>query len=170
MQLVLVLMAGAAFVYISSETYRKVGEYKEVLTELKEAEEKRDKALREYAELRDNIEKLYSVKVTPQGQVYELKATAQATGKILSDGRPVYNFRIYVNSPPELLHNITKVTYDFNHPTFQHPHQEATNPQTRFETRYTGWGCLANVTVNVVLKDGTVQPIDFDMCKSIGWD
>ena len=163
-QLVLILMAGAAFIYISSGTYRKIGEYRDVLAKIEQAK-------REHKELKQNIEKLYSVKVTPQSQVYELKATAKATGKIFPSGKPEYQFRVYVNSPPELLQNIVKVTYDFNHESFgEEKHQEATDPTRRFDTRYSGYGCLTSVTVKVFLRDGTEQSMDFNMCKSIGWD
>jgi len=161
-QLILILVALAAFFYISSKAAEEMKEYRLIL-------EKKEKAVEEYNRLKANIEKLYSVKVTPQNEVYEIKAAARATGGKASDGSPLYNFTIYINSPQELLNEIQKVTYDFDHPTFPNPHQESSNPATRFATGYIGWGCLRNVRIKVFLKKGTVHDIDFDMCKSIGW-
>jgi cell division protein FtsB len=53
-------------------------------------------AKKEYDDLRANIEKLYSVRVTMQNEVYEIKATAKATGKG-SENLPEYRFAIYIN-------------------------------------------------------------------------
>lgn len=100
---------------------------------------------------------------------YELKATAQATGRQISIG-PEYKFTIFINSPPNVLDTIEKITYDFNHPTFNKPHREATDASTRFEIQYVGWGCLDLVDVKIFLKDGTMQTVEFDMCKSLGSD
>lgn len=176
-QLTLIMFAASAFVYISSEAHKELKEYQRISVDRDEAavqrdsaEARRDEARKEYEELRANIEKLYSVRVTKRNQVFELKATAQATGENYQDGKPMYKFRIYVNSPAELLSNIEKVTYDFDHPTFANPHRETTKPETRFQIRYTGWGCLTKVHVEVLLKDSSVQNIDFNMCKSIGWE
>src|SRR3546814_3035785 len=71
----------------------------------------------DYATLKASTEQLYAVRVTPGNQVYELKATAQATGRSAGD-RPQYRFAIYVNSPPRTLEAIGSVEYRFVHPTF----------------------------------------------------
>ena len=149
----------------------EVSSLEELINNLKKEElvlrDRINRTTDEYNELRKNVEKLYSVKVTPQNEVYELKAIAKATGKNTTHG-PEYNFTIYINSPPELLNNIKKVTYDFNHPTFKDPHREVSDPKTRFACFYVGWGCLDSVVVKVFLKDNTEHSIDFDMCKSLG--
>lgn len=125
----------------------------------------------QYDQLRANIEKVSnSLRITQQNEVYELKATCKATGTKTSSGDPVYNFVIYLNSPPDVLAKIEKVTYDFNHPSFLHPHRVVTDSSTGFATQWQGWGCLSPVEVTVYLKDGTSQKIDFDMCKSLGPD
>jgi hypothetical protein len=120
-----------------------------------------------YNNLKANIEKLYSVQVTPQNEVYEVKATAQATGKV-TNNLAEYRFAIYINSPTDVLNKIAKVIYTFDHPSFSHPVQEITDGTARFTTQYVGWGCLDNVGVKILLKDGTERSIDFDMCKSLG--
>jgi len=131
----------------------EVSSLEELINNLKKEElvlrDRINRTTDEYNELRKNV------------------AIAKATGKNTTHG-PEYNFTIYINSPPELLNNIKKVTYDFNHPTFKDPHREVSDPKTRFACFYVGWGCLDSVVVKVFLKDNTEHSIDFDMCKSLG--
>ncbi len=162
-QIVLLLTALSAFVYISSKVSSELKAYKTL-------KETRDQAEQEYRALRSNIEKFHSLKITSANEVYEVKATARATGAKTPQGYPVYKFSMYINSPPELLHSITKVTYEFNHPTFSKPLHEVTDARSKFATFYTGWGCLNSVLVKVYLSDNTLQTIDFNMCKNIGWE
>lgn len=121
----------------------------------------------EYASLKQNIEDLYAVKVTKENRVFEVKATAKATGEKIGD-KPAYNFAVYINAPEATLNQIKKVTYVFNHPTFQHPERIATDPANRFEIRYYGWGCLNKVEVKLWLKSGEQKEMNFNMCKSLG--
>lgn len=123
---------------------------------------------KEFEQLKTNVEKLYSVRVTPTNEVYELKATAKATGRKLSNDLTEYEFKIYVNTAPEVLKTIRRVVYTFNHPTFKEKQQVADNANSRFETGYRGWGCLTKVGIEVELKSGTKTQLDFDMCKSLG--
>jgi cell division protein FtsB len=122
-----------------------------------------------YQILKTNVEQLYSVRVTPSNQVYELRATAKATGRNGPDG-PQYNFTIFVNADQETLNSISYVEYHFNHPTFNKPVVRASDPQNRFATSYLGWGCLTSksMSVTVFLKEGTLHTFPFDMCKSLG--
>jgi hypothetical protein len=121
--------------------------------------------------LQSNIQGLSYTKVTAQNQVYQLQATAKARPGIINpNGNGVYDFSIFVNASDDVLNNIEKVTYDFNHPTFKKPHQESADSEDKFAVRYVGWGCLTNVAVTVYLKDGTKQSIPFDMCQSLGGD
>lgn len=118
--------------------------------------------------LKKSTEALYSVRVTPSNQVYELKATAIATGRKLSLGRPEYHFKLLINSPKETLSDISRVTYRMEHQTFKQRDYVSEDPSTQFAAGYVGWGCLSSVKVLVQLKDGTTQDFDFDMCKSLG--
>jgi cell division protein FtsB len=122
------------------------------------------------AELRDSVQKLKYTAVTSNNQVFQLAASAKANGKTLSNGDSEYRFSILVHGSQQLLNDIQKVTYDFNHPSFTVPHQEETDPANNFQVQYVGWGCLSRVDVVVYLKDGTSQKIAFDMCKSLGAD
>lgn len=152
---------------LERQVNEKQAEIAKLVREEKELRDKVDTASREYATLRENIEKLYAVRVTPTNQVYELKATTRATGRHLGSG-PEYVFTIFVNSPAEVLQKIKRVYYRFGHPTFRDPVQTAENPKDRFSTSYVGWGCLTRVGVRVELVDGTIQEIDFNMCRSLG--
>jgi len=127
-----------------------------------------DEKRKEFELLRANVEKLYSVRVTPANEVYELKATAKATGLKTADGKPIYNFIIYVNAAPDVLKKIHKVVYTFDHPTFIDKKKVAERAKSHFQTGYTGWGCLTQVGVEIELEGGNKTHLDFDMCKSLG--
>lgn len=129
----------------------------------------RDKseASQKYKELKSNVEKQYSVIVTPNNNVYEIKASALATGKSTPDGLE-YKFSIYINSSKEGLSTIKDVQYTFNHPTFRNKQITVDNPNDQFLYNYTGWGCLTSVGVNVELKDGSSTKFNFNMCRSLG--
>lgn len=127
---------------------------------------------RQYETLKASTEQLYAVRVTPGNAVYELKATAQATGEKYRDGKPIYNFSVYVKSPQSTLESIRSVHYRFDHDTFRQKEYVSKNRAERFAVSYTGWGCLGKVDVTVSLVDGTEQEFDFNMCRSLGpqWD
>lgn len=123
---------------------------------------------KEFGMLKANIEKLSYVRVTPKNAVYELKATARATGVIYDDNRPEYNFKLYVNAPKDVIGAIRGVTYTFDHPTFRQKRYVSTSPGNLFEIMYTGWGCLTSVGVEVQFLSGETTAVDFNMCKSLG--
>ena len=121
----------------------------------------------QYEKLKANTEKLYSVFVTPENHVYEIKASAQVSGEKSADG-PLYTFSIFINSTPAVLDTITKVSYDFLHSTFKIQHVFSNNAKNQFSYSYKGWGCLTSVKVTIELKDGTSKTTDFNMCRSLG--
>ncbi len=121
----------------------------------------------EYKTLKASTENLYSVKVTPDNGVYEMRATAWATGNQTGSG-PEYKFSIYVNSTPEVIQAIREVEYRFDHPTFQQQTQTASDRTDAFAVRYVGWGCLTRVGITVRMQEGVEHTFDFNMCKSLG--
>lgn len=121
-----------------------------------------------YETLKASTEALYSVRVTPTNKVYEVKATARATGRVFSQNRPEYKFTLLINSPPDTLTDIQQVVYRMEHGTFKQKDYVSTDPEAQFATSYVGWGCLTQVHVSVKLKSGTVQEFDFNMCRSLG--
>lgn len=92
-------------------------------------------ATTEYEALRKNIEKLYAVKVTSENLVYEVKATAKATGDKIGNN-PAYNFALYVNAPTATLNKIEKVTYYFDHDTFTNKTKVSTDRVAGFRVGY----------------------------------
>lgn len=142
-----------------------------VITQLENTDrllqKKINKAKSEFSELKNNIEQLYAVRVTNNNDVYELKAAAKATGQTTSNG-PAYLFSVFINAPESTLRKISKVKYVFDHPTFAQKVRTEDDPETRFMTKYYGWGCLTNVSATLYLSDGETQGIDFNMCQSLG--
>ena len=119
------------------------------------------------AELRQNIEKLYAVKVSSENTVFELKATALATGSSANQ-QPIYDFSIFVNAPAATLNSIKQVSYLFDHATFRRREQTTTSSAEQFRVAYTGWGCLTNVKTTVLYHSGEQAVLDFNMCRSLG--
>lgn len=123
----------------------------------------------EFESLKANVEGLYAVHVTDANQVFEVKATAQATGRRTSKG-PEFRFAAFINTTPETLASIREVTYRFPHESFRDPVRVVKDSDTAFRVEYTGWGCLSHVVVNIHLVDGSTRNMVFDMCKSLGVD
>lgn len=117
--------------------------------------------------LRHNIEQLYAVKVSAENTVFELKATALATGQN-SNGRPIYDFGVFINAPETTLNSIKQVTYLFDHVTFRQREQITMAAEQQFKVGYKGWGCLTKVTATVAYHSGEQTRMDFNMCRSLG--
>ena len=64
----------------------------------------------EYTTLKASIEHLYSTRVAPGNHVYEIRATAKATGKQIDHG-PEYKFTIFLNTSAGALKEIKEVHY-----------------------------------------------------------
>jgi hypothetical protein len=182
-QFALVALGAIALAVLGFSISKKATEFRELkasaataksdLTTIKDQTRESQAALvkikAEYATLKANTEKLYAVNVTPANQVYAVKASAKATGRKTSSGKPLYDFSAYVDAPSDVIADIASVTYGFDHPTMRKPVQTETDRSDRFRVGYMGWGCLQEVKVTVKLTDGNVHSFDFDMCKSIGW-
>lgn len=152
---------------LENEISEKKAQAEQLATEEAAAKRRIAALQQDYATLKANAEKLYAVKVTPENQVYELKAAAQATGQ--TRGRqPQYQFAIYVNSSARTLESIRSVEYRFDHPSFDQQQLVTDDAGNRFKVGYLGWGCLNRVGVTVALKDGTTHKFDFNMCRSLG--
>jgi hypothetical protein len=162
LQVPLILAAITVYAYVWTGIKPLLQQREAVKTEIEGLRKQKDALI-------SSIGALNYAKVTSQNQVFQLKVSAIAlTGQKTPDGKPVYRFSAYVDAPPDTLQNITKVTYDFSHPTFLKPHREETNRENKFQTQYIGWGCLTEVDVTMYFKDGTTQSIPFDMCKALG--
>ena len=159
--------SGTRLAPLEEEINQKSIQIAELAKTEKEYLHKIQSAKNEYEELKSNIEKLYAVRVTKANNVYELKATAKATG-VVTNNHSLYHFSIFVNAPKATLNNIRKVTYVFDHPTFREKVRISESADNRFMTKYKGWGCLTKVRTTLELVDGDSQQIDFNMCQSLG--
>lgn len=152
---------------LEDEIAKKRGQVAQLNAQAVDAQRMVDRARQEYAELKQSIEQLYAVRVTNSNTVYEVKSTARATGRNTSSG-PEYKFTVLINAPAEVLRAIRSVEYTFDHSTFSERKVIADRASDQFAYSYVGWGCLTRVGVNVFLNDGTSQPFNFNMCRSLG--
>jgi hypothetical protein len=81
-----------------------------------------------------------------------------------------YAFSVWLDVPPDRKDELASVSYLFDHPSFHQKVFTATNWANGFRVGYQGWGCLNAVQITLHLKEGTSQPMDFDMCHNLGWD
>ena len=98
-------------------------------------------------------------------------ASATSLGYKNPQGQTVYRFDLMPRHAPEdLRREVAVVTYRMDHPTF-HNSLLATGPERGFTASYTGWGCLANVTVLIEYVDPDRPPeiAAYDMCRALGW-
>ncbi len=82
------------------------------------------------------------------------------------DGR-VFDFYLWLDFYPGEKPNIRKVSYEFNHPTFQEKTVSSTDPSQGYRVSYRGWGCLRSVIITVELTDGRSEKVDFAMCDAM---
>ena len=103
----------------------------------------------------------------------DIKPRARAVpvkGLNSSDGSPIYDFSLWLETPAALREQIAQVTYQFDHPTFHNKGQIADDPSNGFQVGYRGWGALRLVTIEINLRNGKSHRIYFDMLKALGWD
>jgi hypothetical protein len=99
-------------------------------------------------------------------------SATEKPGMKLRDGRPIYDFAVWLAIPADRLPEVKSVTYTFDHPSFsaRYRTQTSTNRTSGFRVGYPGWGCLSHVGIKLDLLDGSSPTMDLDMCASIpGW-
>jgi len=98
----------------------------------------------------------------------EIRASSESTGGVVEKTTlPLYQFKIWLDGPPEALARIRAVQYEFDHPTFREKTQRSEDRRNRFERGYRGWGCLASVRVTVIpVGAGAPESVNFDMCAA----
>lgn len=148
-------------------------EKKQLNVDIAKLTTKKTELTTQYQELTASIAALSYAKVSPHGQVFQLKASAKdIPGRRALDGSPLYQFSVYVDASQDVLAKITKVAYELDDPSMKKPHKESTDASNKFAAGYTGWGCFSEVDATIYFKDGTTQSLPFNMCKSLGpeWD
>lgn len=85
-------------------------------------------------------------------------------------GQQIYNFKLWLESPAEIAGSISRVSYQFKHPSFKEKEKTSSDASNGFQVSYQGWGCLYLVTIKVHLKDGNTEEILFNMCNALSWN
>jgi hypothetical protein len=133
-------------------------------------------ALREQTDqLRTGIDRI-SREVVRSGDRQLVQATRELApvaswvrprASVVQQGPNQFVFSLWVDTDrPDA---IQRVTYELNHPSFRDRQLVSSDAASGFRVQYRGWGCLERVVVRVVTAAGATAPIDFDMCKSLGW-
>ncbi len=124
---------------------------------------------RSIEDLRSEIRRLKTAPVrelvTPRAIAVPLRHKRDA------QDRPLYNFMLWVELPASRRNDIAKVEYRFDHPSYLVKTRTGTDPSNSFAISYLGWGCLQHVSETIVDPQGRqyLPPIDFEMCKALGW-
>jgi hypothetical protein len=116
-------------------------------------------------ELEEHYSRLAAISALAQvktSREQNARATAAA-------GAARYDFKLWIEAPPEVMNRISTVEYHFNHPSFQQRLIRSGN-RDGFRVSYTGWGCLCSVIVTFIPVDPKEQPstTDFAMCSALG--
>lgn len=85
------------------------------------------------------------------------------------DKQGYYNFEIQLRGVESVKNRITKVVYDYNHPTFKNRYITVTDKSNGFQTKYNGWGCLNGLGVTIYFDNNTTQTYSINMCQLLGW-
>ena len=153
------------------EKKQQIGTFNQQLAEMELAsvalQQQITQAEQQLIALKSNIEQLYAVKVTAENQVFELKATARATGRQIAQG-PEYAFTLFINASASTIAGIAQVSYLFEHPSFRQKLQTSRQQADNFSVGYSGWGCLTQVTATVTHQNNSQQQLKFNMCQSLG--
>lgn len=173
-QVVLIAIAAAVFLYISSIVTKELNTYNDLKIKNDSLNQQTARLNEEYLKkqqdfetLKNNLNNLYAAGVTAENEIFEIMATAQATGKKLGGGKEGYNFKIFINASDNVLQKIEKVIYHFDHSTFKNKTLESTDRANKFSMGYYGWGYLPTIPVEIFMQGGTIDTIDFDMAKSL---
>ena len=78
-----------------------------------------------------------------------------------------YGFVLETEVPRNRWPEIEKVTYYFNHPSFQTPLLESQDPRSHYQVKYQGWGALRRVLITIHLRNGESPQLAFDMAEAI---
>ena len=112
-------------------------------------------------ELVTEINKLKNPEIKPKSKSVPLPGVKS------QDGRPVYDFSLWITSSNFTLNKIRKVKYEFNHNTFILKNRESNDKSNGFAVNYRGWGCLKLVKINIEFNNGDIESIYYKMCEEL---
>ena len=82
-------------------------------------------------------------------------------------GRTYYQWRVFMDEPPEVLDRIAEVQYVL-HPTFPEPFQVRSDPRTKFALETNGWGEF-RIIITIRYKDGKVEKTSYYLDLDKEW-
>lgn len=96
---------------------------------------------------------------------------SEGTGEFVTDrGREIErrHYSIWIDVPEAKKNKIIRVTYFFNHSSFDSygREREGKDPEDGYKYTYHGWGCLNDVRIRVFLTDELIEG-NFKMCQAI---
>jgi len=101
----------------------------------------------------------------PLEKVAQVHLSVVPTGKS-SGNKTFYAVRFWVELPPDRQTEVAKVQYYFDNPTFVPKLWDSFDAKNGFQLKYTGWGCIDEVRVTLVARDGSLHNIPFKMCEA----
>jgi hypothetical protein len=78
----------------------------------------------------------------------------------------VSEWSIWLNLPHAYRLQISKVSYEFHHETFHHPIRSQKG-SSLFLGSWKGFGCVDSATVIATLTDGSIIPVEFNLCELV---
>jgi Uri superfamily endonuclease len=91
------------------------------------------------------------------------RATSIHTDRKTPDGKPLFDFSVWLEMPPLTASAVREVTYTFRHPSFSAP-LYSNDAASGFRIRYFGWGCVESVDATLTLKEGSRLTKSFNQC------
>ena len=90
---------------------------------------------------------------------------ARKTGDV--NGQAFYEWRVFVDEPPDVLSRIRQVDYVL-HPTFPQPYQRSTDRGSRFDLAASGWGEF-RILITVHYTDGRQEKASYWLSLGKRW-
>ena len=79
-----------------------------------------------------------------------------------------YDCKLWLDVPEKRRNEIARVTYKFNHASFNGQPLESSDSSTGFAVGYRGWGAFRLIIIEIQLKSGQKSQIAFDMAGALG--
>jgi pYEATS domain-containing protein involved in immunity len=83
------------------------------------------------------------------------------------DGRMYFEWRVFIDEPPDVLDGIADVQYEL-HPTFDQRFQVRSDPKTKFALDRGGWGEF-RMPIMIRYKDGRIEQLSYALDFTKPW-
>jgi hypothetical protein len=160
----LITALGALFMVIAFVVFMLLNKKKSEALEVKDSElQKKDSIT---SVLQDSIQKL--------APPIEPFAYAVATGRQSRPGvsympreAPEFIYSVGLVVADSLKRRIERVSYFFDHPSFQRKNYVTSNLSDSFKISYRGWGCLDTVRIIITMTHNETNTLYFRMCDNL---